>query len=152
MDLTPEYLKKNKLLERLKNNQLTMDKFMEECFLWSLEPQVWQDIGVLSYPTPPKEWLEYEGLSLIHRSKVGEEFFHQMPIKEYLSAKSKVYAHNYGHWDWLKQMKAFFPEEGNTELHKQVDEKLNDFNEFFTGSTGQIDRVRQMFNAEDKNG
>ncbi len=147
--LLSEVDRKNQLLTQLKDKTLTMNQFMEECYRWSLEPQIWQDIDVLSYPEPPKEWVEYENLSLKDRAKLGEEFFHQLPIKNYLYEKGRVYSQNYAHWDWLKQMKEFFPEAENEILHRKVDEKLEIFNSWLGHSTTEIDRVRKAFSAKE---
>jgi hypothetical protein len=150
MLLLNEPARKNRILSQYLENK--SDKFlMEECFMWTLEPQVWQDMCLLNYPAPPKEWVEYENLGALGKSKVGEEFFHQFVIKEYLARKSGVYAHNFGIWDWLKQMRKFFPRDNeHIVLHKRIVEKLEEFNQWFIRNHPDMEKVEKKLEVPEK--
>ena len=148
--LISETERKNRLLDMPKKTKEDMNKFLEECYLWSLEPQVWMDIELLNYPRPPKEWLEYENLPLTQKSKIGFEFFSQLPIREYLMAKNRVIAHNYGHFSWLKEMKAFFPEDvEHCILHRQLDEKILEFSNWFSDYDPVKNQIKEVFGAKE---
>lgn len=147
--LMGEVERKNRILENFRNNK-DEKAFMEDCYMWTLEPQVWMDIGLLNYPQPPKEWVEYENMPINQRLKIGEEFFRQMSIKEYLAEKGRVYAHNYGNWCWLKEMDAFFPDDlENATIHGRINEKLDDFNKWFSNYCPEKNLIKNMFNGKE---
>jgi hypothetical protein len=147
--LITEPERKNRILKQFAENK-DENFLMDECFKWTLEPQIFQDIGVLSYPVPPKEWLEYENLSEVQRLKMDNEFFHQFAIKEYLQKKSWVYSQNYAHWQWLKQIDMFYPRDSEHQvLHQMVDEKLDEFVIWFSNSSSQLNKLKNMFNAQE---
>lgn len=141
--------RKNRILNQFKANK--DEKFlMEECFMWTLEPQVWDDIGVIHYPTPPREWVEYENLNEQQKLKMDSSFFNQFAVKEYLQKKSWVYAVNFGHWDWLKKMRDFFPKDSeHLVLHEKLAGKILEFNNWFTNYCPQLEKVKEIFQASE---
>ena len=146
--LISEPERKNRIIAQFAGNK--DERFlMEECFMWTLEPQIWQDIELLNYPAPPKEWVEYEGLGTLGKSKVGEEFFHQFVIKEYLQKRSWVFAENFGIWDWLKQMRKFFPRDNeHIVLHEKIVGKLGEFNQWFIRHHPEMEKMRRAPEAQ----
>lgn len=149
MLLISEISRKNQILKQYSENK-DEHFLMEECFMWTLEPQIWQDVGLLNYPEPPKEWIEYSNLSEMQRLKVDSEFFHQFAVKEYLAKKSSVYSHNYGLLDWLKQISKFFPRDGEHQvLHFKVDERLREFTDWFSNYSPEKEKLKKIFQAKE---
>ena len=86
--------RKNALLAKLSTKELTMEQFMLECALWSLETPCMVDYEVRQYPLAPKEWQGYEKLALDKRLKIDRGFFQKPPHKEHISMTSRVYSGN----------------------------------------------------------
>jgi hypothetical protein len=149
MLLITEPERKKRILENFSINH-DLKYLMEECFMWTLDNTVWLDIGLLQYPQPPKEWLDYEKLSFNDKKKVDEGFFHQLVIKQYLAEKAKVYSHNFAHWSWLKEMSKFFPQDNeHLMIHQKINEKLGDFEHWFSNYSPQQEKAREIFEAEE---
>ena len=129
--LISEPERKNQLLKQLEING-NMEEFLESCYLWTLEPQIWMDIFPLDYPAPPQEWLEYEALDYKAKAKLGEGFLNQFEIKAYLAKRSGVEGSNNSNKHWLKEMREFFSKkEGMVETVKIIDERLGIFISWF---------------------
>src|SRR3990167_356330 len=140
--------RKNILLTRLASKELTMEQFLYECALWGMETECWIDIEVRQYPLPPKEWQEYLDLPLYKRFKTPENFFHQLPIKEYLYMKSKIYAENWADYFWIKEYKTILPDNAeHLQYHTRLDEKLIEFGYFFRNSNAEKDKILDTFEA-----
>jgi hypothetical protein len=138
--------RKNDLLAKLASKELTMDKFLEECARWGMEIQCFVDYEVRGYPLPPAKWKEYQALPFKDRNKMSEEFFQQQEIREYLQKKSHVYAANYADYCWLKEMKAYLPDnEDNLALHIKLDAKISEFYHWIYSTDSVIERVRETF-------
>ena len=120
--------RKNKLLTDLKEKKLTMNQFLIECALWSLEPPCFAEIIVKQYPVPPPEWQEYADLNPKDKREMKPEFFHQLPIKLYLQSRSRILSWNKGQYDRLKEIKAVLPDtQENFNHHQRIDAKLREF-------------------------
>jgi len=123
--------RKNQLLKKLADDG-NMDEFLEGCYLWTLEQQVWMDIFPLDLPTPPQEWLEYEALDRKAKEKLDSGFLNQLVIKEYLRKRSSVESSNYSNKFWLKEMRDFFAKRaGMVETVKIIEERFELFNDWF---------------------
>ena len=141
--------RKNALLAKLSTKELTMEQFMLECALWSLETPCMVDYEVRQYPLAPKEWQEYENLPLDKRLKIDSGFFQQPSIKEYISMKSRVYSGNWADYSWLNDCKKIIPDtEEYLSSHLKLDEKLIGLRNWIFDTSPQIDKIREQFNAE----
>ena len=121
---------KNKLLKQLSNREIDMKTFLYKCALWGMETGCWVEYEYRQLPVPPAEWREYMALPLAKRQKMSEEFFHTLPIKEYLSMCGKIKSANQSDLDWLKEMKRNIEAMGKEEdgiLLRKIDAKIAEF-------------------------
>ena len=116
------------LLRDLHSGKMKLDEVLKECAYWFCD--LFDQMRIQPYPTPPAEYAEYEQMSLSEKSKVPKEFWWQPHIKQYTEVKQKIRESNLSLIENLKEHRKHIPQEDFVTQEK-FREKLHDCEERF---------------------
>ena len=143
--------KKNVLLKKLANKEITMQDFLYRCAIWGMDTACWVEYELLPQPIAPPEWDEYQALPLAKKAKVSEEFFHALPIRQYLDKRSHVYATNYSNLCWLRDMeeKILDMDKDDGLILRRLAEKIEEFKNWFEKKDPTVEKIKQVFSGRE---
>jgi hypothetical protein len=113
------------LLARLQSKQITMEQFEQETAYWMMDSL--NGCRWVCYPLVPTDLMEYyRRRKQDKRFSMGEEFWHQPHIRQYMDANSRIKAVNFANRYWLDYMQHHIPQE-DMESHKKISEVKRTF-------------------------
>ena len=78
-------------------------------------------------PTRPTQLAEYDNLSPFQQRKVGDEFFRQPEVLNYLKDKTRIKYINKSNKEWLQELVVRFDKAGDKVNAEKVRIRLNEF-------------------------
>ena len=122
MNKAEEVKRKNSLLRKLRSKEITMEQFLRECYMWTVE--VIESFQFLKLPIKPKVVEGYELLPDGVRSNLAKEYFNDHPqVLEYYRQVTSAKNINQALYNWLKDcMKLVDTAEARSILEKKLEE------------------------------
>lgn len=115
---------KNKLLAQYASKEISLSEIQKECAYWFLE--TFDTFNNRIAPTPPPDYTEYKNLSYEKRQRIGNDFWFQKNIKDYLDMKEQIKNENTAKLHQLKEMKSYLPPEDFLSISK-YNAKIEEF-------------------------
>ena len=140
--------RKNELLGKLERKEITQEEFMNQCYLWSLEPQCVVEYVVRQYPPIPADLNEYYSLPMKEKYKISQDFFNQPDIKEYITTCNKVYSSNLSDYSWLSEIKRHLPDNAeNLQNHITLDSLLSGYRNWLKKTSPEVEKLKEVFDG-----
>ena len=113
------------LLARLQSKQITMEQFEQETAYWMMDSL--NGCRWVCYPLVPNDLMEYYRRRKVDkRFSMGDEFWQQPHIRQYIETNSRVKAVNMSNRHWLGETQRLIPKE-DVESHKRISEIKSTF-------------------------
>jgi hypothetical protein len=114
--------RKNDLLYKLRNKELTEDEFIKECAKWVAEDV--NDYSFKPIPEKPKEVEDFERIPENSRRNIDGQYYYDHPqILPYYHLRTFVEQENKALYDWLKDCVGFVDtEEEKANIIKKMGE------------------------------
>ena len=113
------------LLARLQSKQITMEEFELETAYWMMDSL--NGCRWVCYPVVPNDLMEYyRRRKADKRVSMGDEFWQQPHVRQYIETNSRVKSVNSANRYWLDYMQQHIPKE-DTESHKRISEIKSTF-------------------------
>ena len=118
--------KHKQMVEDFQSRKITMEELELETIHWFLD--CFPEMHVRPMPTMPPELADYQAMNYKERSKIGQDFWKQTNIKDYLDTKHAIKQENESKLKQLLEFEAIIPE-GDIPTREKYRDKINEYRE-----------------------